>query len=149
MKNGLTRVSILTLGLLALAETAWADPTIAVKPSTERTLRLPETPFGYADVSLPALIRAADAVHAVRGGYSGTFAAAPAHTNVRLSDLLPRGLAVLEGVAEKRLDSIQGEAMPLHFPLPAAAHGAANASIAIELSLGYGLPVPRLRIHPD
>src|SRR6202020_3207877 len=42
---------------------------------------------GYAhssDVSLPALIRAADAVHAVRGGYSGTFAPAPAHTNVRL-----------------------------------------------------------------
>src|SRR6202166_3061318 len=40
---------------------------------------------GYAhssDVSLPALIRAADAVHAVRGGYSGNFAAA--HTNVRL-----------------------------------------------------------------
>ena len=42
---------------------------------------------GYAhssDVSLPALIRAADAVHAVRGGYAGTFAAAPSHTNVRL-----------------------------------------------------------------
>src|SRR5947208_299398 len=42
---------------------------------------------GYAhssDVSLPALIRAADAVAAVRGGYSGAFAAAPAHTNVRL-----------------------------------------------------------------
>src|SRR5258708_39329119 len=42
---------------------------------------------GYAhssDVSLPALIRAADAVHAVRGGYSGNFASAPAHTNVRL-----------------------------------------------------------------
>jgi TldD protein len=42
---------------------------------------------GYAhasDVSLPALIRAADAVSAVRGGYSGTFAAAPAHTNMRL-----------------------------------------------------------------
>src|SRR6202043_1672164 len=42
---------------------------------------------GYAhssDVSLPALIRAADAVHAVRGGYSGNFAGAPAHTNVRL-----------------------------------------------------------------
>src|SRR5260221_5106852 len=42
---------------------------------------------GYAhssDVSLPALIRAANAVHAVRGGYSGDFAAAPAHTNVRL-----------------------------------------------------------------
>src|SRR6187551_3857199 len=42
---------------------------------------------GYAhssDVSLPALIRAADAVAAVRGGYSGNLAAAPAHTNVRL-----------------------------------------------------------------
>lgn len=42
---------------------------------------------GYAhssDVSIPALIRAADAVAAVRGGYAGTFAAAPAHTNVRL-----------------------------------------------------------------
>src|SRR3979490_2123568 len=42
---------------------------------------------GYAhssDVSLPALIRAADAVAAVRGGYSGHFATAPAHTNVRL-----------------------------------------------------------------
>src|SRR5215217_6843644 len=42
---------------------------------------------GYAhssDVSLPALIRAADAVAAVRGGYSGNFAAAPGRTNVRL-----------------------------------------------------------------
>src|SRR5215470_20358100 len=42
---------------------------------------------GYAhssDVSVPALIRAADAVAAVRGGYSGQFAQAPAHTNVRL-----------------------------------------------------------------
>src|ERR1700743_3274659 len=38
----------------------------------------------YSDVSLPALIRAADAVHAVRGGYSGTFSAPPPHTNVRL-----------------------------------------------------------------
>src|ERR1700748_2720747 len=42
---------------------------------------------GYAhssDVSLPAWIRAADAVSAMRGGYSGSFAAPPAHTNVRL-----------------------------------------------------------------
>jgi TldD protein len=42
---------------------------------------------GYAhasDLTLPALARAADAVHAVRGGYSGSYAAAPAHTNVRL-----------------------------------------------------------------
>ncbi|HEY0330660.1 MAG TPA: metalloprotease TldD [Rhodopseudomonas sp.] len=42
---------------------------------------------GYAhasDMSLKALIRAADAVAAVRGGYSGNLAAAPAHSNVRL-----------------------------------------------------------------
>jgi len=42
---------------------------------------------GYAhssDVSIPALVRAADAVNAVRGGYNGTFAAAPSHTNVKL-----------------------------------------------------------------
>ncbi len=42
---------------------------------------------GYAhssDMSLAALTRAADAVAAVRGGYSGSFAAAPAHTNVSL-----------------------------------------------------------------
>jgi TldD protein len=42
---------------------------------------------GYAhssDLSLPALRRAADAVAAVRSDYSGSFAAAPAHTNVRL-----------------------------------------------------------------
>src|SRR5258708_2993732 len=40
---------------------------------------------GYAhssDVSLPALIRAADAVAAVRGRYSGNFAPAPAPTHV-------------------------------------------------------------------
>src|ERR1700680_4574305 len=42
---------------------------------------------GYAhssDVSVAALIRAADAVAAVRGGYSGPFAAPPPHSNVRL-----------------------------------------------------------------
>src|SRR3979490_1547232 len=42
---------------------------------------------GYAhssDVSPPARIRPAHPVNAVRGGYSGTLAAAPAHTNVRL-----------------------------------------------------------------
>jgi hypothetical protein len=37
-----------------------------------------------SDLSLAALIRAADAVSAMRGGYSGTFAAPPARTNVRL-----------------------------------------------------------------
>jgi TldD protein len=42
---------------------------------------------GYAhasDLSLAAIGRAADAVSAVRGGYQGTFAAAPPHTNVHL-----------------------------------------------------------------
>jgi len=42
---------------------------------------------GYAhssDLSLPALRRAADAVAAVGGDYSGTFAAAPPRTNIRL-----------------------------------------------------------------
>src|SRR5471030_3559103 len=42
---------------------------------------------GYAhasDLSEGALARAAEAVRAVKGGYSGTLAAAPAHTNVRL-----------------------------------------------------------------
>src|SRR6186713_2710708 len=42
---------------------------------------------GYAhasDVSMPALMRAADAVHAVRGGYSGTTADAPPRSNVKL-----------------------------------------------------------------
>jgi TldD protein len=42
---------------------------------------------GYAhasDVSDAALARAADAVRAVQGGYSGTYAEPPPHTNVRL-----------------------------------------------------------------
>ena len=42
---------------------------------------------GYAhssDVSEAALARAADAVRAVKGGYSGRYADAPPHTNVRL-----------------------------------------------------------------
>src|SRR5437764_2950255 len=43
--------------------------------------------IGYAhasDLSEAAIARAADAVRAVRGGYSGNYAAAPGHTNVRL-----------------------------------------------------------------
>src|SRR5882762_7183295 len=42
---------------------------------------------GYAhssDVSATALARAADAVRAVKGGYSGRYAEPPARTNVRL-----------------------------------------------------------------
>src|SRR6202007_2085695 len=42
---------------------------------------------GYAhasDVSEAAIERAADAVHAVKGGYSGNYAEPPARTNVKL-----------------------------------------------------------------
>src|ERR1700745_1004301 len=42
---------------------------------------------GYAhasDLSPAAIARAADAVRAVKGGYSGRYAAPPSHTNVRL-----------------------------------------------------------------
>src|SRR6266481_971114 len=44
---------------------------------------------GYAhasDLSEPALARAADAVRAVKGGYSGRYAEPPVRTNVRLYD---------------------------------------------------------------
>src|SRR5271163_1901224 len=44
---------------------------------------------GYAhasDVSEAAIARAADAVRAVKGGYSGQYADAPARTNVKLYD---------------------------------------------------------------
>ena len=40
---------------------AAADVKVPVKPSTERTLRLPEQPFRYADLDLPAHFRTAAA----------------------------------------------------------------------------------------
>src|SRR6516162_11259020 len=56
---------------------------------------------GYAhasDVSEEAIARAADAVRAVRGGYSGTYAAPPARSNVRLyADDNPLGAPSFEG----------------------------------------------------
>src|SRR5215469_13479015 len=55
---------------------------------------------GYAhasDVSEGAIVRAADAVHAVKGGYSGTAAQAPGRTNARLySDENPLGAPSFE-----------------------------------------------------
>jgi TldD protein len=55
---------------------------------------------GYAhssDISAAALARAADAVRAVKGGYSGHYAAPPSHTNVRLySDDNPLGAPSFE-----------------------------------------------------
>jgi TldD protein len=55
---------------------------------------------GYAhasDLSEPALRRAADAVRAVQGGYSGTYAEAPPRTNVRLyGDDNPLGAPAFE-----------------------------------------------------
>jgi TldD protein len=55
---------------------------------------------GYAhssDISAAALARAADAVRAVKGGYSAHYAAPPSHTNVRLySDDNPLGAPSFE-----------------------------------------------------
>jgi TldD protein len=55
---------------------------------------------GYAhasDLSEPALARAADAVRAVKGGYSGRYAQAPGRTNVRLyGDDNPLGAPTFE-----------------------------------------------------
>src|SRR5262249_23840887 len=47
-------VSLLTLCLLAPSAAAEDKTKATVKPSTARTLRLPETPYRYADVELPA-----------------------------------------------------------------------------------------------
>jgi cytochrome c peroxidase len=64
MSDGLRGLGFLSLGLLALAVapagSGGADPGSkepAVKPSTERTLRLPETPYPYASLDLPAHFR--------------------------------------------------------------------------------------------
>jgi cytochrome c peroxidase len=66
-------LGLIVLGLLALAPLAIgrADPPTkedkdavdkpALKPSTERTLRLPETPYRYADIDLPAHFKTAAA----------------------------------------------------------------------------------------
>jgi len=63
MKTCLKSMAALSLGLLALAGMARADPPekAALKPSTERTLRLPDTPFRYADIELPAHFKTAAA----------------------------------------------------------------------------------------
>ena len=61
MGSTLKSLGVLTLGLLVLGGKSWADPPAAareekaaVKPSTPRTLRLPEMSFHYADIDLPA-----------------------------------------------------------------------------------------------
>jgi TldD protein len=59
---------------------------------------------GYAhasDVSEAAIERAADAVHAVKGGYSGEYAAPPARTNVKLyGDESPLGSPTFEAKSQ-------------------------------------------------
>src|SRR5215472_12360220 len=59
-----------------------------------------EEAVGYAhasDVSETAIARAADSVHAVKGGYSGTAAQAPGRTNARLyTDENPLGAPAFE-----------------------------------------------------
>src|SRR5204862_6536640 len=68
---------------------------------------------GYAhasDLSDDALGRAADAVRAVRGGYSGAYAQAPARTNVRLyGDDNPLGAPAFEAKV-KLLEAIDAHA---------------------------------------
>jgi cytochrome c peroxidase len=63
MNDRLRGVGVMSLGVLALALAgrALAEPPArgaeakaVVKPSTERTLRLPEKPYNYADIDLPA-----------------------------------------------------------------------------------------------
>ena len=87
---------------------------------------------GYAhssDVSLPALIRAADAVAAVRGGYSGSFAArARAHQRQALRRRQSAGCAGLREQGEaarrdRRLSARQG-------PAGAAGHGQPRRDLA-------------------
>jgi cytochrome c peroxidase len=62
---GLLALSLIALAF-ALVRSSLADPPAevaeaAVKPSTERTLRLPETPYRYADLDLPAHFKTAAA----------------------------------------------------------------------------------------
>jgi cytochrome c peroxidase len=57
MKKCFRRLAMLALASLALGGPIWADPpdrTTPVAPATERVLNLPDTPFHYADVDLPA-----------------------------------------------------------------------------------------------
>jgi cytochrome c peroxidase len=65
MTDRLRTLGALSLGLfalaLALAGRGWAEPPASstddkptAKPSTARTLRLPETPYHYTDIELPA-----------------------------------------------------------------------------------------------
>src|SRR5262249_41430552 len=54
-------VSLLTLCLLAPSAAAEDKTKATVKPSTARTLRLPETPYRYAEVELPAHFKTAAA----------------------------------------------------------------------------------------
>jgi hypothetical protein len=70
MSNRLGDGRVRSLGALALAGSASAAPPAegaadrpAVKPSTPRALRLPETPYRYADIELPAHFRSAAARH--------------------------------------------------------------------------------------
>jgi cytochrome c peroxidase len=61
MNGRLRAVNVILLGLFALARSGSAvspakaaEDIIPVKPSTERTLRLPDLPYHYADIDLPA-----------------------------------------------------------------------------------------------
>jgi cytochrome c peroxidase len=66
--QGMLVLGLLAVGLaLGLLAKGRADPAkdvvdkTAVKPSTERTLRLPDTPYHYADIDLPAHFKTREA----------------------------------------------------------------------------------------
>src|ERR1700733_3753644 len=59
MKYRIKSLGALALGFLGLAGYCWAETPVTldvdkVKPSSERTLQLPETPYRYADINWPA-----------------------------------------------------------------------------------------------
>ena len=70
MHHRVRGAALISFGLVALL-LAWSGASgpparagadqIAVRPSTERTLRLPETPYRYADIELPAHFKTAAA----------------------------------------------------------------------------------------
>src|SRR6516162_6158026 len=64
MNSCLRVLGVLSLGWFPLTcalSAQGAEDKTAVKPSTARTLRLPDTPYRYADVELPAHFKTAAA----------------------------------------------------------------------------------------
>ena len=95
---------------------------------------------GYAhssDLSEASLARAADAVRAVKGGYSGRYADAPPHTNVRLyGDENPLGAPSFE--AKVRLLRNHRRLCAGEGPAGAAGHGLVRRDLAGDRDFACG-----------